>query len=231
MPDHVSARFARVRDATERLIHSRLNEPGVPETAAAAGLSIEQTDHVLRSQRPALSLDDSATEQRGSSLAEQLADRREDRPWAETDKSLLKSRLNEVLKGLTRRDREIIRLRYGLGKSHAHTLDQVGKAFAISRERVRQIETPPCASCSNRCRRPDWWISCRPVPVRRVPPHAATASFPAITSSAAPALPWALRRPGGFCPPRISKTVTVMRSSITRRSPILRDKTSMTGPP
>jgi RNA polymerase primary sigma factor len=53
----------------------------------------------------------------------------------------LKSRLKEVLKGLKRRDREIIRLRYGLGKGHAHTLDQVGKTFAISRERVRQIET------------------------------------------------------------------------------------------
>jgi RNA polymerase primary sigma factor len=140
VPDHVSARFGRVRDATERLLQSRLNEPGLPETAAAAGLSIEQTDSVLRSLRPPASLDESATEQRGTSLAEQVADRREDRPWADVDKKLLKSRLQEVLKGLNRRDREIIRLRYGLGKGPAHTLDQVGKTFAISRERVRQIE-------------------------------------------------------------------------------------------
>ena len=113
----------------------------MPETAAAAGLSVADTDHVLRSQRHLLSLDDSATQQRGNTLAEQLADGREDRPWVEVDKNLLKSRLKEVLKRLKRRDREIIRLRYGLGDGQAHTLDQVGKTFSISRERVRQIET------------------------------------------------------------------------------------------
>ena len=141
VPDHVCARFNRVRDAAEQLIQSQLNEPDVPETAAAAGLSVADTDHVLRSQRHLLSLDDSATQQRGNTLAEQLADGREDRPWVEVDKNLLKSRLKEVLKRLKRRDREIIRLRYGLGDGQAHTLDQVGKTFSISRERVRQIET------------------------------------------------------------------------------------------
>ena len=141
VPDHVCARFNRVRDAAEQLIQSQLNEPDVPETAAAAGLSVADTNHVLRSQRHLLSLDDSATQQRGNTLAEQLADGREDRPWVEVDKNLLKSRLKEVLKRLKRRNREIIRLRYGLGDGQAHTLDQVGKTFSISRERVRQIET------------------------------------------------------------------------------------------
>ena len=137
----MAARFGRVRDATERLIQSQSDEPGVVETAQAAGLSVEETSNVLRSQRPPLSLDEHATDQRGSSLAEQLADGREARPWAEADRNLLKVRLKEVLKGLKRRDREILRLRYGLGDGEFHTLDQVGKTFAISRERVRQIET------------------------------------------------------------------------------------------
>ena len=52
VPDHVAARFGRVRDAAEQLIQSQLTEPSLPETAAAAGLSVEETDHVLRSQRP-----------------------------------------------------------------------------------------------------------------------------------------------------------------------------------
>jgi RNA polymerase primary sigma factor len=140
VPDHVAARLSRVRNAAEQLTQSQANEPSVLETATAAGLSVEDTDHVLRSQRHPLSLDEAATEQRGNSLAERLADRREDCPWVEVDNSLLKSRVKEVLKGLSRRDREIIQLRFGLADGHSHTLDQVGKTFSISRERVRQIE-------------------------------------------------------------------------------------------
>jgi RNA polymerase primary sigma factor len=140
VPDHVAARFGRVRDATEQLIQSRLNEPSVLETAEAAGLSVEQTANVLRSQRPPLSLNEPNSDERGDSLAERIADGREGRPWAEADKNLLKSRLKEVLKALNRREREIIRLRYGLADGQPRTLTQVSQTFSISRERVRQIE-------------------------------------------------------------------------------------------
>ncbi len=154
VPDHVIARASRIRDATEQLLQSGLNEPNLTETAEAAGLSLEETDRALRSQCSPLSLYESNSDQRGTSLAERLADRREGGPRAEADRNFLKSRLKEVLKELGRRDRKIICLRYGLVDGQVHTLAQVGKTFSISRERVRQIETralgilqqPTCAA-------------------------------------------------------------------------------------
>ena len=145
VPDHVSAQFNRVR-RRRRAVDSK------PAQRARCAGDRRRRRIVGRGHRPRaavaaalLSLDDSATQQRGNALAEQLADGREDRPWVEVDKNLLKSRLKEVLKRLKRRDREIIRLRYGLGDGQAHTLDQVGKTFSISRERVRHDRNPRLA--------------------------------------------------------------------------------------
>lgn len=140
VPDHVIERVGRIRDANERLIQSGHGEPSVVEMAEAVGRSVEETAHVLRSQRQPLSLDDSIADQRGNSLAEQLPDHREDHPTADVDKSLLKARMKKVLEGLGRRDREVIMLHFGLGDTEPYTLDEIGKMFAISRERVRQIE-------------------------------------------------------------------------------------------
>ena len=141
IPAHVAGHLSRVHSATEQLIQSNLNEPDVEETAEAAGLSVSETDYVLQSQRHPLSLDQTTPDQRESSLADTLRDYREGSPTAGVDRHLLKSSIMEVLQELSWRDREIIRLRYGLGDGHAYTLCQVSKIFAISRERVRQIET------------------------------------------------------------------------------------------
>ena len=140
VPDHVVARFGRIRHANERLIHSGRNEPGVRETAEAVGWSVEETANAVRSQRQPMSLDEATADQRGSSLAERLSDRREDHPPAEVDKNLLKVQMKKVLEGLSWRDREIIKLHFGLGDGYAYTLDEIGRTFSISRERVRQIE-------------------------------------------------------------------------------------------
>jgi RNA polymerase primary sigma factor len=140
VPDHMTARFGRINDANERLLHSRLAEPNVQETAESVGWSVEKTVETIKSQRQPMSLDESATEQRGGSLAERLTDRREDHPTTEVDKNLLNVQMKKVLAELSWRDREIIKLRYGLGDGFAYTLDEIGRTFAISRERVRQIE-------------------------------------------------------------------------------------------
>jgi RNA polymerase primary sigma factor len=140
VPDHMIARFGRVHEAHERLLQRNLNEPTVQETAKAVGWSVKETSMALKSQRQPMSLDETATEQRGGTLGERLADRREDHPTEEVDKNLLKSQMKKVLEGLCWRDREIIKLHYGLGDGYAYTLDEIGKTFSISRERVRQIE-------------------------------------------------------------------------------------------
>ncbi len=140
VPDHVVARFGQVRSANERLIQAGRHAPSLSETADAVGWTIEETAKALRSQRQPMSLDEPIADQKESSLAERLPDHREARPTTEVDKNLLKAQVRKVLEELSWRDREIIKLHYGLGDGYAYTLDEIGKTFAISRERVRQIE-------------------------------------------------------------------------------------------
>ena len=87
-----------------------------------------------------LSLDQPVGEQEESYLGEFLADYREDDPLYEMNFDLLKRSIHSALSDLTYREREIIRLRYGLADGYAYTLEEVGKIFGITRERVRQIE-------------------------------------------------------------------------------------------
>jgi RNA polymerase primary sigma factor len=69
-----------------------------------------------------------------------VQDHREDDPLLEMSQEMLKSRLEEALQHLNYREREIIRLRYGLVDGYSYTLEEVGKIFSVTRERVRQIE-------------------------------------------------------------------------------------------
>ncbi|MEX0586739.1 MAG: sigma-70 family RNA polymerase sigma factor, partial [Pirellulales bacterium] len=76
-----------------------------------------------------------------SYFGEFLEDHREEDPLYEMNYDLLKSRINQVLEVLNYREREILRLRYGLVDGYAYTLEEVGKIFSVTRERVRQIES------------------------------------------------------------------------------------------
>ena len=90
--------------------------------------------------RQPLSLDQPVGDHDDTYFGEFLQDHREDDPLLEMSQSLLKSRIAEVLGELDYREREILRLRFGLADGYAYTLEEVGKIFSVTRERVRQIE-------------------------------------------------------------------------------------------
>jgi RNA polymerase primary sigma factor len=140
VPVHMVENMARVRNAVRHLFQTHGGEPTLEETAVAAGLSIEETDCVLRMTRQPLSLDQPVGEHDDSYFGEFLEDHREGDPLLEMNRTLLKTRLAEVLEGLDYREREILRLRYGLADGYSYTLEEVGKIFSVTRERVRQIE-------------------------------------------------------------------------------------------
>ena len=91
--------------------------------------------------RQPLSLDQPVGDHDDTYFGEFLQDYREDDPLLEMNHELLKSRIADVLQRLDYREREILRLRYGLADGYAYTLEEVGKIFSVTRERVRQIET------------------------------------------------------------------------------------------
>ncbi|MCS7305905.1 MAG: sigma-70 family RNA polymerase sigma factor [Thermoguttaceae bacterium] len=140
VPVHMIETLGKVRAASRRFFQRRGKEPSLEEMALEAGLSLQEIESLLQINREPLSLDQPITDHEESFFGEFLEDYREADPLQEMQQEMLKDRLNEALAGLTYREREILRLRYGLSDGYAYTLEEVGKIFSVTRERVRQIE-------------------------------------------------------------------------------------------
>jgi RNA polymerase primary sigma factor len=140
VPVHMIETMGKVRAVGRQLVQEQGCEPSVEQTAAGAGLSVDETTCVLQMSRQPLSLDQPVGDQDENYFGEFLQDYREDDPLYEMNHDLLKERIADVLAALNYREREIIRLRYGLTDGYAYTLEEVGKIFSVTRERVRQIE-------------------------------------------------------------------------------------------
>ncbi|MEN6457954.1 MAG: sigma-70 family RNA polymerase sigma factor [Thermoguttaceae bacterium] len=141
VPIHVFESLGRVRTATRQLLQETGVEPSLEETAEAAGLSIDEAQCAVRMTKQLLSLDQVVSEHDDSLFGEFLQDHREEDPLMEMNRSSLKARIAEVLDVLDYREREVLRLRFGLTDGYAYTLEEVGKIFSVTRERIRQIET------------------------------------------------------------------------------------------
>ena len=141
VPVHMIDNMGRVRNAVRDLFQENGGEPSLEETARAAGLSVEETDCVMRMSRQPLSLDQPVGEHDDTYFGEFLEDHREHEPLHEMHQATLKKRIADVLDTLDYREREILRLRYGLTDGCSYTLEEVGKIFSVTRERVRQIES------------------------------------------------------------------------------------------
>jgi len=140
LPVHMIETMSRVRTVTRDLVQQHGRKPNLEETAEAAGLSLEQARCVMKMTRHPLSLDQPVGDRDDGFFGESVEDPREDGMLQESTQDLLKQRIAGVLKSLNHREREIIRLRYGLADGDTYTLEEVGKIFSITRERVRQIE-------------------------------------------------------------------------------------------
>jgi len=140
LPVHMIETMGRVRAVTRDLVQTTGREPSVEETAAAAGLTLEETRCVMKMTRQPLSLDQPVGDHDDSFFGEFVEDHRDVDPLQDMSREMLKQRIAGVLAELNYREREIIRLRYGLADGYSYTLEEVGKIFSVTRERVRQIE-------------------------------------------------------------------------------------------
>ncbi|HVC96082.1 MAG TPA: sigma-70 family RNA polymerase sigma factor [Pirellulales bacterium] len=140
LPVHMIETMGRVRAVTRDLVQQTGREPSVEETAAAAGLTLEETRCVMKMTRQPLSLDQPVGDHDDSFFGEFVEDHRDEDPLQDMSQEMLKQRIAGVLAELNYREREILRLRYGLADGYSYTLEEVGKIFSVTRERVRQIE-------------------------------------------------------------------------------------------
>jgi RNA polymerase primary sigma factor len=149
IPVHMIDVLSRLRNASKKLVQEMGREPTTEETALAAGITMEETRRVLDIGRQPVSLDRPVGESEDNSFGELVEDKASDNPVLSANHGLLRETIDELLKTLTYREREIIRLRYGLEDGYTYTLEEVGRIFKVTRERVRQIEAKAVRKLQN----------------------------------------------------------------------------------
>ncbi len=140
IPVHMIETMSKLRNVSKQLLQEMGREPTIEETAHAAGISYEETKRVLKISRHPISLDRPVGESEDSYFGDFIEDNSVESPVNAATNEMLKDKIEAVLKTLTYREREIIKLRYGLGDGYTYTLEEVGRIFKVTRERVRQIE-------------------------------------------------------------------------------------------
>jgi len=140
IPVHMVETMSRVRNISRQLLQSLGREPTIEETANASGTAIDETRRVLAMSRYPISLDRPVGNSEDSHFGDLLPDGGAENPAVGAAQEMLRSRIAKVLKTLSYREREIIKLRYGLGDGYSYTLEEVGHIFKVTRERIRQIE-------------------------------------------------------------------------------------------
>lgn len=141
VPVHMIDTMSKVRIVTRQLVQELGREPTPEETAERAQLSLEDTRCIMKMARQPLSLDQPLGDHDDSFFGEFLEDHRKDDPLHDTNQQSLKQQIEQAMESLNFREREILKLRYGLADGYAYTLEEVGKIFSVTRERVRQIES------------------------------------------------------------------------------------------
>ncbi|AMV33139.1 RNA polymerase sigma factor SigA [Pirellula sp. SH-Sr6A] len=140
IPVHMVETMSRVRNVSRQLLQELGREPTLEETARRAETTIEEARRVLAMSRYPISLDRPVGNSEDSQFGDLLPDGTAESPAIGAGQEMLRLRINSVLKTLSYREREIIKLRYGLGDGYSYTLEEVGHIFKVTRERIRQIE-------------------------------------------------------------------------------------------
>jgi RNA polymerase primary sigma factor len=140
IPVHMIEMMSKIRTLSKKLLQDNGVEPTIQEMADASDIGLEEVQRVLKISRHPISLDRPIGEGDDSYFGNLLEDSNSESPVTTAAKEMLKDRIDKVLGTLTFREKEIIKLRYGLGDGCTYTLEEVGRRFSVTRERVRQIE-------------------------------------------------------------------------------------------
>ena len=145
IPVHMIDVLSKLRQAQKSLHQDLKREPTYEEISEATEVPLDEVRRVMDIGRHPVSLDRPVGEGEDSSFGEFVQDGDDDNPVKIASDGILRDKINELLKTLTFREREIIRLRYGLVDGYSYTLEECGRIFKVTRERVRQIEAKAVA--------------------------------------------------------------------------------------
>ena len=149
IPVHMVEAINRVLLVQRQLSQDLEREPSIEEVAAVVDLPPERVRDMLRMAQDPLSLDQSVGESDGVSLSDFIADVDSEAPAESAARRMLNDTLAETLAELSEREQEVVRMRFGLDDGQPHTLEEVGRHFGVTRERIRQIESKTLAKLRN----------------------------------------------------------------------------------
>lgn len=141
IPVHMFQAISQLKAKSEQIRQETGREPTIEELAESVDMSVEECSRIMKTWKHPISLDTPVGESEDSSYGDFLQDHNEGTPADTAMHQMLRDKIGHVLKSLTYREREIIKLRYGLGDGYSYTLEETGRIFKVTRERIRQIES------------------------------------------------------------------------------------------
>jgi RNA polymerase primary sigma factor len=141
IPVHMFQNISSLKAKAEAIRQRTGREATNEELAEVAGMNPEDVERVMKTWKHPISLDTPVGESEDSSYGDFLEDGHEVSPATGAMREMLRDKINGILKSLTFREREIIKLRYGLNDGYSYTLEETGRIFKVTRERIRQIES------------------------------------------------------------------------------------------
>ena len=140
IPVHVVEKLNKIGRAERKLLTELGREPAAEEIAEVTGIEPEEVESIKRSAQAPVSLEKPVGDEEESEFGQFIADERAESPYERAAEILTNEALRDALEKLSYRERRVLELRYGLGGEHPRTLDEVGRTFNVTRERIRQIE-------------------------------------------------------------------------------------------
>jgi len=140
IPVHMVETINRLLKASRQLMQRLGREPTPEELGAELDMTVDRINEIIRIAPEPLSLETPVGEQEDSHLGEFIEDAKADSPSEVASNTVLRKQLESVLATLNEREREVLKLRFGLNDGYARTLEEVGRVFQVTRERIRQIE-------------------------------------------------------------------------------------------
>lgn len=140
IPVHMVETINKVKKISSQLLHKNGHEPSAEEVADMLDMPVDKVREIIRAAQEPVSLETPIGEEEDSHLGDFIPDDDAPAPADAASHTLLKEQLSEVLSTLTDREEKVLRLRFGLEDGRSRTLEEVGKVFDVTRERIRQIE-------------------------------------------------------------------------------------------
>jgi RNA polymerase primary sigma factor len=149
IPVHIVEKLNKIGRAERKLVTALGREPTPEEIAEVTGIDPEEVGSIKRSAQAPISLERPVGDEENSEFGQFIADEQAESPYERAVEILTKEALRDALENLSYRERRVLELRYGIGGEHPRTLEEVGRTFNVTRERIRQIESQSLKKLQN----------------------------------------------------------------------------------